>query len=216
MFFTIGSACPMAATLWKWIPPWSLVWIPPHKSIPAWQKSLFTCCPVSNPSSICPDQLNLRQRVIFLNGRFTGTIGQRWSEELFSLVAMYASRFGSFVCAERNRIGGARKKWESQRPSATLLREVHAALVALEAQRGERGLHQAFHRGPGLGAYWEVAGLDTKPCAGVLVSCILVSTCDITGNGSPPRGENCARTSSSCFAAPGGVARPSIRISLGS
>ena len=36
------------------------------------------------------------------------------------------------------------------------------------------------------------------------------------GNGSPPRGEYCARMSSSCFAAAGGVARPSIRISLGS
>ena len=28
--------------------------------------------------------------------------------------------------------------------------EVHAAQEALEAQRGERGLHQAFHCGPGL------------------------------------------------------------------
>ena len=36
------------------------------------------------------------------------------------------------------------------------------------------------------------------------------------GNGSPPRGEYCARMSSSCFASAGGVARPSIRISLGS
>ena len=35
------------------------------------------------------------------------------------------------------------------------------------------------------------------------------------GNGSPPRGEYRARISSSCFASAGGVARPSIRISLG-
>jgi len=49
-------------------------------------------------------------RPTFRVGRFTGTIWQRWSEELFSLVVMYATRFGSFVCAERNRIGGARTK----------------------------------------------------------------------------------------------------------
>lgn len=27
------------------------VWIPPHKTIPAWQECLLTCCPASNPSS---------------------------------------------------------------------------------------------------------------------------------------------------------------------
>jgi hypothetical protein len=37
-----------------------LVWISPHKPIPAWQKCLLTCCPASNPSSIRPDQLDPR------------------------------------------------------------------------------------------------------------------------------------------------------------
>ena len=40
--------------------PRALVRIPPRKSIPAWQKCLLTCCPVSNPSSTRPYQLNLR------------------------------------------------------------------------------------------------------------------------------------------------------------
>ena len=69
----------------------------------------------------------------------------------FSLVVMYASRFRECVCTERNRMGGTRKKWASQRPRATLRREVHAAQKALEAQRGERELLQAFHRGAGFG-----------------------------------------------------------------
>jgi len=64
---------------------------------------------------------------------------------------MYASRFRNCVCTERHRIGGARKKRGSQWLRATLRREVHAAQEALEAQTGGRGLHQAFHRGPGLG-----------------------------------------------------------------
>jgi len=42
---------------------------PSHKSIPAWQKCILTRCPVSNPSSTRPDQLNLRWWVSFLNGR---------------------------------------------------------------------------------------------------------------------------------------------------
>ena len=45
-----------------------------------------------------------------MEGRFTGTISQRWSEGLFSLVVMYARRFHNCAFTERNRIGGARKK----------------------------------------------------------------------------------------------------------
>ena len=58
---------------------------------------------------------------------FTGTIWQRWSEGLCSLVVMYASRSRNCVCAERNRIGGARKKRGSQKPRATLRWEIHPA-----------------------------------------------------------------------------------------
>ena len=36
-----------------------------------------------------------------MEGRFTGTIWQRWSEGLFSLVVMYASRFRNCAFAER-------------------------------------------------------------------------------------------------------------------
>jgi len=39
----------------------------------------------------------------------------------------------------------------SQRLRASLRREVHAAQKALEAQRRERGLLQAFHCGAGFG-----------------------------------------------------------------
>jgi hypothetical protein len=49
---------------------------------------------------------------------------------------MYASRFRNCVCTERNRIGGARKKWGSQRPRATLRREIHAAQEFLDARVG--------------------------------------------------------------------------------
>ena len=45
---------------------------------------------------------------------FPGPIRLAWSEGLFSLVAMYAGRFRNCVCTERNRIGGARKKWEAK------------------------------------------------------------------------------------------------------
>ena len=55
---------------------------------------------------------------------------------------MYASRFRNCVGAERNRIGGARKKRGSQKTRATLRREVHAAQMALEARAGARGLSQ--------------------------------------------------------------------------
>ena len=47
-------------------------------------------------------------------GRFTGTIWQRWSEGLFSLIVVHAGRSHNCAFAERNRIGGARKKWERQ------------------------------------------------------------------------------------------------------
>ena len=43
-------------------------------------------------------------------GRFTGTIWQRWSEGLRSLVVIHASRFRDCVCTERNCIGDGRKK----------------------------------------------------------------------------------------------------------
>jgi len=75
-------------------------------------------------------------------GRFTGTISQRWSGGLFSLVAMYASRFGNFLCAEWNRIGGTSKKSGSQKTRASLRREIHAAQEVLEARAGARGLFQ--------------------------------------------------------------------------
>jgi len=39
--------------------PEGLIWIPPHKSVPAWQKCLLTCCPAGNPPGTRPDQLNL-------------------------------------------------------------------------------------------------------------------------------------------------------------
>jgi len=51
---------------------------------------------------------------------------------------MSASRFRNCAFAERNRIGGARKKWGSQKPRATLRREIHAAEGVLEARvRGQ-------------------------------------------------------------------------------
>jgi len=49
---------------------------------------------------------------------------------------MYASRFRDCVCAEQNRIGGAHKKWGSQKLRATLRWEIHAAQEALEAWPG--------------------------------------------------------------------------------
>jgi hypothetical protein len=57
-----------------------------------------------------------------------------------SLVVMYASRFRNCLCAERNRIGGARKKRGSQKPRATLRQEVHAAQEVLEARVGAPGV----------------------------------------------------------------------------
>jgi len=54
----------------------------------------------------------------------------------FSLVVMYASRFRKCVCAERNRIGGAREKRGGQRPRATLRWEVHATQEVLDARGG--------------------------------------------------------------------------------
>ena len=77
-----------------------------------------------------------------MEGRLTGTIWQRWSEGLCSLVAMHAGRFRNCVCTDRNRIGGVRKKWGSQRLRATLRREVHASHQILEARVGARGLFQ--------------------------------------------------------------------------
>jgi hypothetical protein len=68
-----------------------------------------------------------------LEACFPGPIRFGRSEGLFSLVAMYASRFRDCVCKERNRAGGARKKRGSQRPRATLQWEVHAAQEVLEA-----------------------------------------------------------------------------------
>jgi hypothetical protein len=67
-----------------------------------------------------------------------GRISQSWSEGLGSLVAMYASRFRNCVCAERNRIGGAHNKRGSQKPRATLRREIHAAQEFLKARAGVR------------------------------------------------------------------------------
>ena len=61
---------------------------------------------------------------------------------MFSLVVMYASRFRNCVCAERNRTGGAGKKRGSQRPRATLRREVHAAQEFLKARAGPRPAEQ--------------------------------------------------------------------------
>ena len=55
---------------------------------------------------------------------------------------MYASRFRDCAFAERNSIGGARKKEGSQRARATLRREIHVAKEALEARVGARGLFQ--------------------------------------------------------------------------
>jgi hypothetical protein len=49
-----------------------------------------------------------RCRPIFRKDRLPGAIRPRRSEGLFSLVAMYASRSRNCVCAEWNRIGGAR------------------------------------------------------------------------------------------------------------
>jgi hypothetical protein len=51
---------------------------------------------------------------------------------------MHAGRFRDCVCAERNRIGGARKKRGSQRPRGTLPREIHVAQEGLEARGGAR------------------------------------------------------------------------------
>jgi hypothetical protein len=72
-------------------------------------------------------------------GRFTGTIWQRGLEGLCSLVVMYASPFRDCAFAERNRIGGARKKKRSQKTWGTLRREVHAAQEVLEARVGAQG-----------------------------------------------------------------------------
>ena len=66
-------------------------------------------------------------------GRFTGTIWQRRPEGLFSLVVMHASRFRNCVYAERDRIGGERKKRGSQKTRATLRREVHEPQEVLQA-----------------------------------------------------------------------------------
>jgi hypothetical protein len=63
---------------------------------------------------------------------------ERWSEGLFSRVAIHASRFRNCAFAERNRIGGPRKKRGSQKTRATLRRDVHAALEALEARGGAK------------------------------------------------------------------------------
>jgi hypothetical protein len=73
-------------------------------------------------------------------GRFTGTIRERWSEALCSLAAINGSRFRNCVFAERNRIGGAHKKRGSQRPRKTLRREIHAAQEVLEARVGAEGI----------------------------------------------------------------------------
>jgi hypothetical protein len=72
-------------------------------------------------------------------GRFTGTFCQRWSEGLFSPVVAYASRFRNCAFAELNCIGGARKKWESQKPRVNLRREFHAVHAVLKARDGASG-----------------------------------------------------------------------------
>ena len=64
---------------------------------------------------------------------------------------MHARRFRTSAFAERDRIGGTRKKKGRRRPRAILRREVHAAREIQEAQRGEHGLHQALHCGLDLG-----------------------------------------------------------------
>ena len=74
-----------------------------------------------------PQSLGIRK------GRFTGTIWQRRPEGLFSLVVMHASRFRNCVYAERDRIGGERKKRGSQKTRATLRREVHEPQEVLQA-----------------------------------------------------------------------------------
>jgi len=57
-----------------------------------------------------------------------------------SLVVMYASRFRECVCTERNRMGGTRKKWGSQKSRATLRREVHAAQEVLKPRVRAQGV----------------------------------------------------------------------------
>jgi len=52
-----------------------------------------------------------------------------------SLVAIYASRFRSCRCADRNRVGGVRSG-ELKAEGVTRRREVHAAQMALEASAG--------------------------------------------------------------------------------
>jgi hypothetical protein len=76
--------------------------------------------------------------------RFTCTIWQRCPDGLFSLVAMCVSRFRNCALAERNHIGDARKIWGSQKPRATLRREVHVAQEGLEARAGLESLLRAF------------------------------------------------------------------------
>ena len=77
--------------------------------------------------------------------RFPGPIRLGWSEGLCFLVVMYASRFRNCVCAERNRIGGARRKWGSQRPRATLRWEIHAAQEVLETRVGAQGVKRGSY-----------------------------------------------------------------------
>jgi hypothetical protein len=83
-----------------------------------------------------------------MEGRFTGLIWQRLPEVLFFLVAMCASPFRNCACAERNHMGGRRRKRGSQRPRATLRREIHAAQEGLEAWVGASEIATS----PGLGS----------------------------------------------------------------
>jgi hypothetical protein len=95
--------------------------------------------------------LPVRNRVtcpIWRKACLSGPIRLGWAERLCPLVAMYASRFRNSVCTERNRIGGACKKWGSQRSRATLQREVHAAQEVLEARVGSSsGVSPVRHHG---------------------------------------------------------------------
>jgi hypothetical protein len=73
-----------------------------------------------------------------MEGRFPGPIRLGWSEGLFSLVPVYASRFRNCICTERNHIGGGRRKWGNYGLRAILRREIYPAQEVLEARLGAR------------------------------------------------------------------------------
>ena len=80
----------------------------------------------------------------------SGLAGQKGCSPLLS--SMLVDR--NSVCGERNRIGGARKKRGSQKPRATLRREIHAAQEVLEARVGA---HEVEFGSAGKGGFDEVS-----------------------------------------------------------